>query len=160
MGSRYVGGIHTFVVPRSILKESADALRIKGGGVRESVVLWIGTERLGKALVCRILLPCQIASAKGFTVPFDERVRIIQELGNSDQKLLAQLHTHPGKAFHSPTDDRIALPRHTGAISIVVSDFAADWDGDLQNTSVNYHLGEGVWSELSSQAVSRLFEIK
>ena len=51
--------------------------------------------------------------------------------------------------FHSCADDRLALPRHTGAISIVVANFATDWDGDLREVSVNCHLGEGVWNELS-----------
>ena len=104
-------------------------------------------------------MPQQIASPLHFKVPLDERVRIIRELGNSDQKVLAQLHTHPRRAFHSSADDRLALPRHIGAISIVIAEFAADWDGDLQKASVNCHLGEGVWSELSPESVSKLFEI-
>ena len=149
----------TYAVPKRILQSSAHELRSLSGGVRESVLLWIGTERPDKALVRRILVPQQIASPMHFKVPLDERVRIIRELGNSSQKVLAQLHTHPGKAFHSFADDRLALPRHTGAISIVIADFAADWDGDLQKASVNYHLGEGVWSELSPESVSKLFEI-
>lgn len=149
----------TYVVPRRILQSSADALRSLSGGVRESVVLWIGTKRSDKALVEGILVPQQIATPLHFKVPLDERVRIIRELGNSDQKVLAQLHTHPSRAFHSSADDRLALPRHTGAISIVIAEFAADWDGDLQKASVNCHLGEGVWSELSPESVSKLFEI-
>ena len=148
-----------YVVPSSILKVSADALRSLSGGVRESVVLWIGTERAGKAFVQRMVVPQQLASAKHFEVPLDARIRIIREIGNSGEKVLAQLHTHPGRAFHSCADDRLALPRHTGAISIVIADFATNWHGDLQQASVNCHLGEGVWSELSSEAVSKLFEV-
>ena len=160
MGNRHVVGELTYVVPMGILRSSADALRSLSGGVRESVVLWIGTERAHKALVQRILVPQQLASPKHFEVTLDERVRIIQELGTSGKKVLAQLHTHPGRAFHSCADDRLALPRHTGAISIVVPNFAADWKGDLRQASVNCHLGKGVWSELNSEAVSKLFEVR
>ena len=159
MGNEDFVDRQTYVVPRRILQSSADALRSLSGGVRESVVLWIGTKRSDKALVEEILVPQQIASPLHFKVPLDERVRIIRELGNSDQKVLAQLHTHPRRAFHSSADDRLALPRHIGAISIVIAEFAADWDGDLQKASVNCHLGEGVWSELSPESVSKLFEI-
>lgn len=160
MGNGNVGGALTYVVPRSLLKESAHVLRSLSDGVRESVVLWIGTEQAGKALVQRIAVPHQLASAERFDVPFDERARIIRELGNSGEKLLIQLHTHPGRAFHSTADDRLALPRHTGAISIVIADFAATWVGDLQDASVNCHLGAGVWSELGPQAVFTLFEVR
>ena len=83
MGNGNVGGALTYVVPRSLLKESAHVLRSLSDGVRESVVLWIGTEQAGKALVQRIAVPHQLASAERFDVPFDERARIIRELGNS-----------------------------------------------------------------------------
>ena len=159
MGNPDVLGALKYIVPGSIIQSSADALRSLSGGVRESVVLWIGIERAGKAFVQRMVVPQQLTSAKHFEVSLDERIRIIRELGNSGEKVLAQLHTHPCRAYHSRADDRLALPRHTGAISIVVADFAADWHGDLQKASVNCHLGEGVWSELSSEAVSKLFEV-
>ena len=135
-------------------------MRSLSDGIRESVVLWIGIEGPDKAFVQRLLAPRQLASARHFEVSLEERVRIIRKLGNSGEKVLAQLHTHPRRAYHSCADDRLALPRHTGAISIVVPDFATDWDGDLQKASVNCHLGKGVWSELTSQAVSMLLEIR
>ena len=160
MGSRDLRGTVRYVIPGGILKASADALRSLSEGVRESVVLWIGIEGPDKAFVQRLLVPHQLASPKHFEVPLEERVRIIQELGVSGEKVLAQLHTHPDRAFHSCADDRLALPRHTGAISIVVPDFAADWDGDLTQASVNCHLGRGVWSELTPQVVAKLFEIR
>ena len=146
-------------MPGGILESSADALRSLSEGVRESVVLWIGLGGADKAHVQRILVPQQLASPKHFEVSLEERVRIIRALGVSGEKVLAQLHTHPRRAFHSCADDRLALPRHTGAISIVVPDFGLDWYGDLNQTSVNCHLGKGVWSELSPKAVSGMFEI-
>ena len=149
-----------YIIPADLLKSSADALRSLSEGVRESVVLWIGTDRVDEAFVQRLLVPRQLASAKHFEVSLEERIRIIRELGNSGEKVLAQLHTHPRRAFHSCTDDRLALPRHTGAISIVVPNFASNWNGDLNRTSVNRHLGNGIWSELSSEAVPKLFEIR
>ena len=149
-----------YALPLKILVESARILRSLSGGVRESVVLWTGSNRAGEALIRSIVVPHQLASAIHFEVPLAERLQIAQQLANSGEKLLVQLHTHPGRAFHSLIDDRLALPRQTGALSIVVADFATKWDGDLQQLSVNYHLGEGVWTELSPETVSTLFEVR
>ena len=66
----------------------------------------------------------------------------------------------PGAPSTRPLMIRLALPRHTGAISIVIADFADKWDGDLEQASVNRHLGAGVWEELDGEAVSRLFEVR
>ena len=109
-------------------------------------------------MVRRILVPRQHASALHFDVPLQERLRIARHLAECGEKLLVQLHTHPGRAFHSIADDRLALPRHTGAISIVIPNFAEKWNGDLQEASVNRHLGAGVWEELSREAVAMLWE--
>ena len=149
-----------YVVPCGIVAESAGTLRSLSDGRREAVILWTGTHQAEEALVRCIVVPHQRASALHFDVPLQERLRIARQLANCGEKLLVQLHTHPAEAFHSPVDDRLALPRHTGAISIVIPDFAETWDGDLRQASVNRHLGAGVWEELDGEAVSRLFEVR
>ena len=159
MASRDVSKTFTYMVPPRILAESAGLLRSLSGGVRESVVLWTGFEETATAEVRRVTVPRQRAHRLGFDVPLEERLEIAQQLAQSGEKLLAQLHTHPGRAFHSRTDDLLALPRQSGAISIVVADFAVGWDGDLRRASVNRHLGEGKWRELSGMEVIKLFEV-
>ena len=148
-----------YSVAKSILRESAVTLRSLSAGIRESVILWIGSADDRNARVRSITVPKQFTSADHFEVPLEERLKLAQRLAYSGERLLAQLHTHPGTAFHSLTDDRLALPRHTGAVSIVVPNFAAEWSGDLAETSVNYHLGGGIWKQLGSETVSALFEV-
>ena len=160
MLNQCVRDVARYIVPRNILVESAELLRSLSAGLQESVVLWAGTVQEREAVVRRIVVPRQCSTAYHFDVPLDERLRISQEFAISGEKLLVQLHTHPGKAFHSPADDRLALPRHTGALAIVVEDFADKWHGDLQQVSVNRHLGGGVWEELRPKTVSMLFEIR
>lgn len=143
----------------SILRDSAGALQELSAGCRESVVLWIGTRGASEAVVKRILVPPQAATADHFDVSLAARLEIIRNLASTGDTLVAQLHTHPGSAFHSPVDDRIAIPRHTGALSIVIPGFAIGWDGNLPATSVNEHLGRGVWRELTAAEVSRTFEV-
>ena len=160
MAKSFMGDMFRYVVPRDVVAESVETLQSLSDGCRESVVLWTGTHRAEEALVQHIMVPKQCASAIHFNVPLEERLRIIQQLASNGEKLLVQLHTHPNKAFHSLADDRLALPRHIGAISIVIPNFAEKWTGDLQQVSVNRHLGESVWEELSQETISMLFEVR
>ena len=148
-----------YTVSRSLLRESAVTLRSLSRRLRESAILWIGAADDRNARVRGITVPKQFTTADHFEVPLEERLKLAQRLAYSGEKLLVQLHTHPGEAFHSLADDRLALPRHTGALSIVVPNFAAEWIGDLEEASVNYHLGGGVWTELGPEVVSTLFEV-
>jgi hypothetical protein len=38
--------------------------------------------------------------------------------------LIAQIHSHPGRAYHSSTDDEFAVATTVGCFSLVVPDFA------------------------------------
>jgi hypothetical protein len=72
---------------------------------------------------------------------------------------LASLHTHPGNAFHSDTDDTNMLFSHHGAISIVIPNFGRD-PIDLGECSVNeLRHGRG-WIELDAAEVEERFTIR
>ena len=152
--------ISRYRVPRSILHATARALRDESAGVRESVALWQGrvlSETLAE--VTKLHVPRQITGPLHFNVPLDERLRLVREVSMEDEFILVQLHTHPCEAYHSDVDDRLAITKHTGAISIVVADFGTRWSGDLLQTSVNRNLGGGRWIELSAAEVQELFEV-
>lgn len=147
-------------IPAPILPATAQALRNEGNGVREAVALWQGrvlSEEVAE--ITKLHVPRQLTGPLHFNVPLDERLRLVREVSKEDQYILVQLHTHPRQAFHSDVDDRLAITKHTGAISIVVPDFGLRWNGDLLHTSVNRNLGGGKWIELSAAEVSQLFEI-
>jgi len=145
-------------VPRALVRASADALRRMSSTGVESVVLWQGSVvDPDVAVVRELVIPRQVAGPLHFNVPLEERLRLIDVVSAKGEIILAQLHTHPRAAFHSPVDDRLAIPQHVGGISIVIADFARTWTGDLEVTSVNRHLGAAVWEELTPYAVSRLF---
>jgi hypothetical protein len=153
-------GLTRYHIPRPLLAASVRALREGSAGYREAVVLWQG--RIldeTTALITRLHVPYQRASRLHFDVPIEERLRLLDEVVAAGEFILVQLHTHPGRAYHSEVDDQLAIPRHTGALSIVVANFAWYWDGDLLQTSVNRHLGGGEWEELGPDEVRRLLEI-
>lgn len=147
-------------VPRSVVQASANALRTMSAGRIESVVLWQGTVSTQEMAVVReLVVPLQVAGPLHFNVPLEERFRLIDAVSSSGELILVQLHTHPREAFHSDVDDRLAIPQHVGGISIVVPNFARDWDGNLASTSVNRHMGGARWQELGAKVVETLFEI-
>lgn len=146
-------------VDRSLVRESALMLRELSGNGTEAVLLWAGERQEAHARVRRIVVPEFTSTWRHFEVSLEERIALASALAAKGEIVLAQLHTHPGPAFHSRADDRLALPRHTGAVSIVVPDFAVDWDGGLGDVSVNVHRGAGVWRELASSEVSSVIEV-
>lgn len=72
-----------------------------------------------------------------------------EELGNVWDDLLAtrrtivcQVHTHPGAAFHSDTDDRYPVVHSVGFLSLVIPDFG--YRG-VRDVHLAVYLGEGRW---------------
>lgn len=152
--------IANYRIPRAILDASIQALRDGSAGRREWVILWQGAV-LDEftAVVRQMHVPRQLTGPLHFNIPLDERLRLVDVVAASGEFIFAQLHTHPRAAFHSPVDDRLAIPKHAGAISIVVADFGRFWTGDLTESSVNRHMGAGQWQELSSADIHALFTV-
>lgn len=158
MDSVIPGVARSYVVHRDLVERTVFSLRSTGAGRREAVALWIG-RMAPAAVVERLVTPDQEAGALHFSVPLQARLRLARELAASGEVVLVQVHTHPAEAFHSPVDDRLAIPQHIGGISIVVPRFALEWNGDLGETSVNVHLGGGRWRELAPDEARRLIRV-
>ncbi|WP_245320086.1 hypothetical protein [Bradyrhizobium sp. LMTR 3] len=73
--------------------------------------------------------------------------------------LVAQIHSHPGRAYHSSTDDAYAIATTVGCLSLVIPDVARA-PFDLANIA-SYRLDRaGVWRALTVGQVSRMISIK
>ncbi|SRR5258706_9251965 len=72
--------------------------------------------------------------------------------------LIAQIHSHPGEAYHSGTDDAYAIITTVGGFSIVIPNFASGpIDMKLWET---YRLApSSEWRHLASKDVQNLFQI-
>lgn len=92
---------------------------------RECVLLWLGRREDGVQRVCEIYRPIQNASADYFEIPRTGMAELMQRLRQRGLYVVSQVHTHPEEAFHSPADDRWAIVRHDGALSIVLPRFAS-----------------------------------
>jgi proteasome lid subunit RPN8/RPN11 len=79
------------------------------------------------------------------------------ELRRERLMVAAQVHSHPGEAFHSYADDRWAIVRHEGALSLVVPDFALQTQVDnfLDQTKVFRFSETAKWLETPRADIER-----
>jgi hypothetical protein len=119
-----------FELPRQLAEECYSALRERGSDGDELFIALAGVAGGdGSVELRRALIPEQTChhTPEGLLVTIDGEA--IFELNRasyeSGEILAAQIHAHPGRAYHSGADDVLALVRLPGALSIVVPDFAA-----------------------------------
>jgi proteasome lid subunit RPN8/RPN11 len=108
---------------REIVNDTLSAIWESGARNSEVLILWIGKRGDGVAAVHEAYVPPQIADLDYFRLPEAEMSEIIGQLRARKLFIVAQVHSHPGPAFHSEADDRWAIVRHRGAQSIVVPRF-------------------------------------
>lgn len=116
------------LVPRSLADAANEHLRQVGGEGYEGFALWAGRRDGSVFRVLETVIPAQrgIRSEGGVCVAVDgdELFRLNVHLYERGHALIAQLHSHPGEAYHSETDDAFPIATTVGAFSLVVPDFA------------------------------------
>lgn len=76
-----------------------------------------------------------------------ELAAIGRQLHQAGMVLLAQVHSHPGAAFHSATDNGGAASTRRGFLSIVVPNFGMNTFDDFNGCKVYEYQGNGRWRE-------------
>lgn len=151
----------TYAIPASVIRNTRDVLRVAGREELEGVVLWIGRRHGTHVEILGDYVPRQIAyrSEHGVAVqiPDDEIAMIIAWLPEG-LAVACRVHSHPGAAYHSRTDDLNALLSHAGAISIVVPHFARD-AVRLERCSVNELDDDFRWRELTARETRQRFQV-
>ena len=151
-----------YTLERTILERTADFLRQRGEEGLEATVAWLGSVvDETHAEIVDAYAPEQIGYAS------DEGVAVeVTQLGLAKMIaalpagvfVLARVHSHPTRAYHSSLDDDNMIISHEGAISIVVPDFARD-GMELATCSVNeLRHGQG-WRELGADDVAARFTV-
>lgn len=114
----------TFTIPRQLVQQTLEHLRVAGRRNSEGIVLWFAP-RAARRSISKVLVPIHEAADDYFDIT-PEGNRQLREMCQREKLILeAQVHTHPFRAFHSKADDRLAVVRHVDALSIVLPGFAA-----------------------------------
>jgi len=92
-------------------------------GLRECVLLWLGRREQGIQHIVEVYKPLQNTSIDYFEIPRNG-MAALDRLRTQALYVVSQIHTHPLEAFHSSADDKWAIVRHVGALSIVLPNFA------------------------------------
>ena len=155
--------IEKVYVPRRILFETKESLRAFGKQGCEGLVLWLGHIHADNTCrVERILTPPQESikseDGVGYFVNSETLFNLNKFLSSCGLRLLAQVHSHPSRAYHSSADDRYCIVTVEGGFSIVVPNFALG-PCDLRSWAT-YRLISGVWEELPIKKVEAVFSVE
>ncbi len=112
-----------FLVPPRVLSETFDHLRQCARGQRECQVLWTSSWETPEEIT-GVVHPKHRAHAGGFDVDSAWLNTLWLGLADRNEGVRVQVHSHPGEAFHSPTDDGYPVIHTPGFLSLVIPNFA------------------------------------
>lgn len=149
--------------PLAVLESTLEWLRQAGEANREGIVLLLGRRGSdGDVAVLEAYRPDQSAEADMFHIPKDAMVVLLEHLRQKRLIVAAQVHSHPGAAFHSAADDALAIVRHVGALSFVVPRFARTTTTEnFLYESAAYELNSGNrWLRVAAEALEHQCRIR
>jgi proteasome lid subunit RPN8/RPN11 len=130
-------------------------------GARECVLLWLGRRGQNVQHIVDVYRPLQNSTIDYFEIPREGMAELMNRMRSQGLFVVSQIHTHPHEAFHSPTDDKWAIVRHIGALSIVLPFFAESTTlkNFLQQAAVYQLDGSNKWNEVPSEQKPDLIRI-
>ena len=133
-------------VSQSVWSETVACFRSCGEGRRECVAYWVGPVAV-PGIVTQVVHPKHTASARYYRVDDAWLTAFWIELAGRGDTVRVQVHTHGGRACHSPTDDEGALVYEPGFLSLVVPGFAMQ-DDSVARTYLAEFDDVGKWHEV------------
>ena len=138
-----------------IRRTTEQAFRSCGEFRRECVVAWIA--KLSAPLeVTRVKHLPHASSAVMTEIDPAALYTFNLELMSQEECVVAQLHTHPGAAFHSARDDAFPITHSAGLISLVIPRFGQDGLAGMRGCFAAEYLGAGLWRTLPEQELVEL----
>ena len=152
--------VDELVVPAPVLATTCKLLRAHGAIGHELLVLWLGAYGGRTATVVHAIAPPQESlrseEGVGYFVSGETLFELNGLLAHTKLRLIAQVHSHPGDAYHSAADDRWAVVTTDGGFSLVVPDFAA---GEPFEGWAMYRLARGRWRHVAESEASRILRV-
>lgn len=141
-------------VRHEVVDRSFEHLRECGSGSTECVVFWVGPLDTAD-YVDEVVHPHHKASAVGYDVDSSWIGEFWLDLAARGRTIRAQVHTHPGSAFHSSRDDGLPLIHTAGYLSLVIPNFAKG-PANFAHAHLAQRTSAGTWSSHDS---SELIEV-
>lgn len=149
-------------VPPKVQTETHEQLRGIGKEGYEAFAFWLGTATGNDFNVSEVFFPHQSSLHQDVGacvfVSGEELHYLNRFMYQCELALIAQIHTHPDRAYHSETDDAFAIATAVGSFSIVIPRFAAV-DFSIQNFAVYRLSASGVWDLLDVETSRRIFKL-
>ncbi len=153
-------GVRRLRIRASAVRETEEAIRSAGLDGYELFVVWSGTRDGDTFVVEEVHVPRQVSYKLdgGLCVRVDgpELHRLNVWLYEAQQVVGVQIHSHPGDAYHSETDDAYPIATMEGSLSIVLPCFGRDGFGSSDVAA--YRLARGGWLRVSA-SLSDLMEV-
>jgi proteasome lid subunit RPN8/RPN11 len=141
------------IVPTLQLDHSELALRQAGISGEESLLVWAGTVTSGTAFVSTVVIPALSVMATHGQVTEETVAETLRLLDEHDLVAIAQLHSHPRRAFLSEIDRQRPFVSEAGFLSIVVPRFAFVDLADPSVWSIHEYRGVDEWREFRPDEV-------
>ncbi len=148
------GGGGLLRLTSGIVSTTFQMLRDCGREQCECAVYWTGPA--GEDLVDGLEHPTHMRSAFGYEIMDSWLTEFWKQLMSAKRSVKAQVHTHPGEAFHSPIDDQWPIVSQAGFVSIVIPDFGAG-EPSLDRAWVGRLRADGKWERLASAGEAIIF---
>ncbi len=144
-----------FRVPGDVREKTESSLRAAGRDGYELFVLWSGriTHDAFEVMAAHVPRQTSAKTRDGLLVTVEGEAlhKMNMWLYEHKQLLGAQIHAHPGKAFHSETDDTYPIVTTLGGLSLVAANFCKR--GLLHRSSAAYRLTPSGWIETPLRVV-------
>lgn len=151
------------IIPYGRVAEAYRHMRTAGKQKLEGAALFVGNINDDIFKVEATIIPAQKAYSLEdgllYAIDGDELHRINVMLYEKEWSLFAQIHSHPGRAYHSTTDDAYPVVSTVGGISIVIPNFATG-PVDLSTWAVYRLSSDNTWNELSKIDKETLISIE
>ncbi len=147
-------------ISKSVIKNTFDGLRVFGKKQQEGHILWVGLKENSTFLVKEAWISKQSNTLVSYEVSEEEEHHINVQLNKLDWTIIAQVHTHPEDAFHSPTDKEGSALSLPGSLSVVIPNFGFISDDENLDDWVVFRLQHEEWGDaMDANEVKKLFQI-
>lgn len=143
-------------LPLMLLARTFAYFRECGAGRRECQVLWVSPWSAPETIT-QVVHGQHRAHVGGFELNDTWLHQFWMKLAHTDSGIRVQVHTHPGEAFHSATDDAYPIVHSAGFLSLVIPNFAQGRVGfdDAHLTEIQR---DGRWQEVPITSRLELIE--